>query len=83
MTVLSYIWGAVVRTFDCQTISFTPRCFSSLSCININDFLATDSGGYVNEKSLHSNYSEAECFPEKLSLCWNEQVYQGVKYKAL
>ena len=33
--------------FEAWTISLTPRCHSSLSCIN--EFMATDSGGYVNE----------------------------------
>ena len=28
------------------------------------------------KQSLHSNCSEAECFPEKSSWCWNEQVCQ-------
>ena len=58
-------------------ILLTPLCLSSLSCIN--KYLAIDSGGYVNEESLHhSNYNMAECFPEKLS--W-QQVCQRVKCK--
>ena len=32
----------------------------------VNKYLAIDSGGYVNELSLHSNCNMAECFPEKL-----------------
>ena len=33
--------------FEAWATSFTPRCLSSLSCIN--EYLATDSDGYVNE----------------------------------
>ena len=52
------------------SISFTPQCHSSLSCIN--EYLATDSGGYVTEQSSYSNYSVTECFPEKSRWRWNE-----------
>ena len=34
--------------FGAIAISFTPYCLSSLSCIN--EYLAIDSDGYVNEK---------------------------------
>ena len=34
----------------------------------------------MNEYILCSNCSMAECFPEKSSLCWNEQACQGVKH---
>ena len=33
--------------FEALAISFTPHCHSSLSCIN--EYLVTDSGGFVNE----------------------------------
>ena len=33
--------------FEALAISFTPRCLSSLSCVN--KYLAIDSGGCVNE----------------------------------
>ena len=59
----------------------TPRCHSSLSCIN--EYLAIQSGGYVNEEPSRSNSSVAEYFPKKLRWPWNEQVCQGVKCKAL
>ena len=42
-----------------------------------------DSGGYVNEQSLHSNCSVAVCFPEKSSWRWNGNVCQEVMCKAL
>ena len=41
------------------------------------------SGRYVNEQSLYSNCSMAECFPEKSSRCQNEHACQRVKCKAL
>ena len=53
-----------------------PLCLSSLSCIN--EDLAIDSGGYVNEYSLSSNCGVAEFFPQKSNCCC-----QGVKCKAL
>ena len=43
--------------FKVLAILFTPRCLSSLSCIN--ECLAIDSGGYMNESS-HSNCNMAE-----------------------
>lgn len=63
-----------VETF---TISFTPSCLSSWSCIN--EYHAIDNGGYVNIHYSRSNCSVIQSFPEKLSWRWNEQVYQGVK----
>ena len=52
--------------FEAYAISLTPRCFSSISCLN--EYLATDRGGYVNEKSSHNNCIEVECFTEKSKL---------------
>ena len=43
----------------------------SLSCIN--EYLAIGSGGYVNEYSLLSNCSLADCFPQKSRWRWNER----------
>ena len=40
--VFSVAWQMLMHD-----IPFTPHCFSSFSCIN--EYLATDSGGYVNE----------------------------------
>ena len=60
--------------FEAQALSFIPCCLSELC---INEYLAVDSGGYVNEWCLRSNCSMAEFFPEKSSWCWNEQVCQG------
>ena len=62
-------------------LSFIPRCHSSLSCIN--EYLATDRGGYWNEYSLCSNCGVAESFAGKLKWPWNEQVCLGVKCKVL
>ena len=42
-----------------------------------NEYLAIDIGGCVNELSSRSYCSDAECFPQKLMLCCNEQVCQG------
>ena len=49
--------------FEALAISFNPHCHSSLS--HINEYLATDRGGHVNEWSSFSNYNVAECFLEK------------------
>ena len=49
---------------------------SSFSCIN--DYLAEDSGG-----NMCSICSVAECFLEKPSWCWNEQVCLVMKFQAL
>ena len=49
--------------FEALTISFTPHCHSSLSCIN--EHLVTDRRGYVNEQSSRSNCSVAGCFPRE------------------
>ena len=56
-----------------ETISFTPLINSAL-----NVYLATYSGGYVNEYSSHTYCSVAESFPEKSSWHWIELVCQGV-----
>ena len=48
--------------FEVRAFSFTPRCPSSLGCIK--EDLAMDCSGCVNEQSLHSNCSIAECSPE-------------------
>ena len=40
-------------------------------------YLATDSGGYVNEYSSRNNCSVAKCFSEKPRWRWNKQVCQG------
>ena len=41
----------------------------------------------MKKKALCSNCGMAECFPDKSSWCWNEQVYGGggggVKCKVL
>ena len=44
--------AAVLKPWACF---FTLHCSSSLSCIN--QYLATDSGGYVYEQPLHINCS--------------------------
>ena len=62
----------MVRTLDSQSkktgwdIFFSPRCLSSLNCIN--EYPVIDSGRYVNEQSLQSNCREVECFVVKLTL---------------
>ena len=43
--------------FEAMAISFIPRCYNSLSCIN--EHLATDKIGYLNEFSSRSNCSVA------------------------
>ena len=55
--------GVELRTLDYENTGskavlrcfFTLRCSSSLSCIN--EYLTTDSGGYVYEQSSRINYS--------------------------
>ena len=37
----------------------------------------------MSEYSSRSNCSRTECFPEKSSWCWNEQVCQRMKHKVL
>ena len=46
---------------------------------HINEYLAIDSGGNVSGYSLRVLAAWLECFQEKLSWCWNEQVCQGRK----
>ena len=65
----------------CKALVFSPRCPSSLSCIN--EHPSIDSGGNASVNYLRSNCSDAECFPEKSSCCWNEQDCPRVKCKAL
>ena len=45
-----------------------------------SEYLAIDSGGYVNDQSSCSNCSIAKCFPE---MVLDEQVCQVVKFKVL
>ena len=52
--------------------SFSQRRPSSLS--RINEYLAIDSGWNVNEKFSRVIDAWPECFPEKLSCYWNEQL---------
>ena len=66
--------------FEDWTFSFSPRRPSSLICIN--EYLAIDSGGNVNEQSSRVIAAWLECFPEKSSWCRNEQVCHGSKCKA-
>ena len=63
--------------FEDWPFSFSPRRPSSLSCIN--EYLAIGSGENASEWSSCSMYHGWE----KSSWCWNEQLCQGVKCKAL
>ena len=45
----------------------------------MNEYLAIESGGYLNKQPSRINYSMAGCFPEKLKWFLIEQVCQGSK----
>ena len=55
--------------------SFSPRCLSSISCIN--KYLAIDGGRNASEYTLRVIAAFLECFQKKPSWCRNEQVCQG------
>ena len=58
--------------FEDWAFSFSTRLPSSLSCIN--EYLAIDRGGNVDEYSSCEIAAWIECFPEKSSWCRDEQV---------
>ena len=82
-------WGAVAQWLECRTSTiekillvpfqnlgnFVHSKLLQFTRVCINEYLAMDSCGYVNKYSLCSNCSMAECFPEKSSWRWNEQVF--------
>ena len=88
-------WGTVAQRLDRRTLNRENPCSNYFVAVSklwqirpphvatvhsaVNEYLATDSAGYMTEKSSRSNFSVAECFPER----WHEQVCQGVKFKAL
>ena len=83
--------AVVVRTWDSQSIEpgFESSCcrseaeaalFTPPSVNCIIEYLAVDSGGYVNETSSRNDCSVAECFPEKSRWCWNERYCQWVNF---
>ena len=55
--------------FEVWAFLFSPRCTSSLNCIN--EYLAIDGGGNVSEESARNCYV-ARMLPEKSSWCRNE-----------
>ena len=63
----SFEYDSSCCRFEVRAISFTSRCFSSLSCIN--EHLVRYRGGYENEQSSRNNCSLAVCIPEKSSWC--------------
>ena len=65
---------------NCCCIKALTILFPHITTVHpaVNEYPGTDKCGNVNEKSLHSNCSIAECFPEQYKRCWNEQVSQGV-----
>ena len=77
--------GVAVRTSDSQSrnpvsspLAVVWKQFRLLRCVSsaLNVYLATYSGGYVNEQC--TNCSVAECFPEMSSWHWIELVCQGM-----
>ena len=64
--------------FEVWAFSFSPRCPSSLSCIN-----GCKRGYRLWWRCEWIVFTPNCCFPEKLSWCRNEQVCQGVKCKVL
>ena len=86
---VTHLWSAVecgardplCYHFKIWASLFSPRCPSSLSCIN--EYLAKDDGGHVSEQFSRVLAVWLECFQEKPSWCQNEQVCLGVKCEAL
>ena len=65
-----------------QQLGFEPHRLHCISDITVETDYSISLSVNIHESSC-SNFSMAECFPEKSSWWWNEQVCQAVKRKAL
>ena len=79
----SLVLNPLCYHFEVCEFSFSPRCLSSLSCIN--EYVATDSGGNVSDLVIVRNCCLAIMLPRDAEngVGMNRSVREGKKCKAL